>query len=424
MNCQFCGTPLPDSSRRDRRWCNNKCSALASYYRRRDGIPNSPSWKRPALESDDPVVLAAVQHVTQLSQLHGWSPTTINSTVDGLWVVLADLSAGDRVQLTDLRARMPRRSSVPRVAEVLTAMDLLNDDSTLAVRSWIDRCADELPAGFAEVIRAWLLVLLDGDRRARPRSPDSLYAYYKFVRPVIETWVADHAHLREVTATDVTAALEPLRGNRRRCTIVALRSLFRFAKKRGLVFADPTTRFKAERIALELLPLTDNEIHGIEQAATNPEQRLIVALAAVHAARTSTIRHLMLDDLDLPNQRITLAGHNQRLGELPLNALRAWLRHRRATWPHSPNRYVLICGRTALGTKPVTHPYIHSRMRALSVGVDRIRRDRILHEALTSGADPLHLSLVFNLSLSTTSRYADMAQRLLDDQLEQHTSEH
>lgn len=340
MNCQFCGTPLPDSSRRDRRWCNNKCSALASYYRRRDGIPNSPSWKRPALESDDPVVLAAVQHVTQLSQLHGWSPTTINSTVDGLWVVLADLSAGDRVQLTDLRARMPRRSSIPRVAEVLTAMDLLNDDTTLAVRSWIDRCADELPAGFAEVIRAWLLVLLDGDRRARPRSPHSLYAYYKFVRPVIETWVADHAHLREVTATDVTAALEPLRGNRRRCTIVALRSLFRFAKKRGLVFADPTTRFKAERIALELLPLTDNEIHRIEQAATNPEQRLIVALAAVHAARTSTIRHLMLDDLDLPNQRITLAGHNQRLGELPLNALRAWLRHRRATWPHSPNRYV------------------------------------------------------------------------------------
>lgn len=62
-------------------------------------------------------------------------------------------------------------------------------------------------------------------------------------------------------------------------------------------------------------------------------------------------------------------------------------------------------------------------MRALGVGVDRIRSDRILHEALTTGADPLHLSLVFNLSLSTTSRYADMAQRLLDDQLEQHTAE-
>ncbi|MBV9163649.1 MAG: hypothetical protein JO281_19335 [Pseudonocardiales bacterium] len=49
--------------------------------------------------------------------------------------------------------------------------------------------------------------------------------------------------------------------------------------------------------------------------------------------------------------------------------------------------------------------------------------DRILHEALTVGPDPLHLSLVFNLSLSTASRYADIAQRLLDGRLEQHTAE-
>jgi hypothetical protein len=62
-------------------------------------------------------------------------------------------------------------------------------------------------------------------------------------------------------------------------------------------------------------------------------------------------------------------------------------------------------------------------MHSLGVNVDRIRGDRILHEALTAGPDPLHLSLVFNLSLSTASRYADMAQRLLDDQLDRHAAE-
>ena len=36
-------------------------------------------------------------------------------------------------------------------------------------------------------------MLLDGDSRALPRSPDSLYAYFKFVRPIIERWSADHA---------------------------------------------------------------------------------------------------------------------------------------------------------------------------------------------------------------------------------------
>jgi hypothetical protein len=30
--------------------------------------------------------------------------------------------------------------------------------------------------------------------------------------------------------------------------------------------------------------------------------------------------------------------------------------------------------------------------------VERIRRDRILHEALTAGPDPLHLTLVFGIS--------------------------
>jgi hypothetical protein len=35
--------------------------------------------------------------------------------------------------------------------------------------------------------------------------------------------------------------------------------------------------------------------------------------------------------------------------------------------------------------------------------IDRIRADRILHEALTAGPDPLHLSLVFNISHATTT---------------------
>jgi hypothetical protein len=53
------------------------------------------------------------------------------------------------------------------------------------------------------------------------------------------------------------------------------------------------------------------------------------------------------------------------------------------------------------------------------IDLDRIRGDRLLHEALTTGPDPLHLTLVFNLSHTTASRYAAIAQHLLDEQLEQ-----
>jgi integrase len=86
--------------------------------------------------------------------------------------------------------------------------------------------------------------------------------------------------------------------------------------------------------------MTDADIQGIEQAVTSSAQRLIVALAAVHAARWAAIRDLTLDDLDLPDRRITIAGHRQRLGELTCRALRAWLGHRRATWPRTPNAVV------------------------------------------------------------------------------------
>ena len=57
-------------------------------------------------------------------------------------------------------------------------------------------------------------------------------------------------------------------------------------------------------------------IRAVEQSARDPVQRLIVVLAGVHAARTGAIRNLMVDDVDLPNRRITIAGHIQRLGEL------------------------------------------------------------------------------------------------------------
>lgn len=98
------------------------------------------------------------------------------------------------------------------------------------------------------------MVLLDGDNRAKPRSRACLYVCFGGVRPLLENWALTRGHLREITVADVTAALSPLRGWQRRNAIAALRSLFRFAKKRGLVFANPTTRLKAEAIPRSLLP--------------------------------------------------------------------------------------------------------------------------------------------------------------------------
>ena len=144
-----------------------------------------------------------------------------------------------------------------------------------------------------------------------------------------------------------------------------------------------------------------------------PAQRLIVALVAVDTARWAAIRDLTLDDLDLPNRRITIAGHRQRLGELTYRALRAWLGHRRTTWPRTPDRHVLISGKTALGSGRVSKSYLNWNLQPHGVSIERIRRDRVLHAALTARADPLHLALVFGLSHTTASKYTLIACELL-----------
>ncbi|MFF5277210.1 hypothetical protein [Streptomyces sp. NPDC000133] len=411
MTCAHCGRPFAGtSSRRDRIYCGNSCRALASYYRRKASLPCPPRWRHPAFESDNPLLRTAALHAQALGETHGWSTSTVHCTLDGLAILLADRLDGERVPFTEIRRRTSRHTSGPRVAEVLTDLGLLDDDSTASVRSWIDCRTGELPNGFAADVRAWLLVLLDGDPRARPRSAGSIYLYFGVVRPFLESWSATRECLREITPTDVTAALEALRGWSRHNAVAALRSLFRFAKKRRLVFTDPTTRLKSAGIEPALLPLTDAEIDTISQSIITPAQRLVVALAAVHAARACGIRSLMVDDVDLPNGRITIAGHEQRLGELPAQTLTNWFDLRKVLWPRTPNRHVLINKQSCLGTGPVSRGYFHGHLLPPGIRIDRIRSDCILHEALTSGPDPLDLSLLFNLSHTTASRYAALAR--------------
>ena len=191
---------------------------------------------------DTPLLLTATRCAIVLAEVRGWSAATTTGVFYGLKTVLDGHTGDDPVPLSEVRQRVRPRShsSATRIAEVLAEMELLHDDTTAAIRTWIDRRTGELPAGFGRDVRAWLVVLLDGDARVRPRSHATLRVHFGIVRPFIECWAATRGHLREITSGDVDTVLEPLRGHRRYNAITALRSLFRFAKRRGLTFADPT----------------------------------------------------------------------------------------------------------------------------------------------------------------------------------------
>ena len=401
-------------------YCNGKCAALASHYRRKAGLAPPARWQHPALCSEDPIVGAAALRAVQLGQAHDWSRSMTLCVLDGLLTVLDGRRVSERVPLSDVHARPHRHVSRPRLAEVLADLGLLDDDATVITKFWIDRMTSDLGPGFAQPVGHWLMVLFNGDARARPRAASTVHVYFSSARRLLQHWAARYDHLREVTRRDVGAALEPLRGCQRTNTLTALRSLFGFAKKRALIFTNPTIGLKACPGDSVLLPLTDETIHALEALGTDPACRVIIALAADHPARTGSIRHLKLDDVDLANHRIILAGHRQRCGELTHRALRCWLEHRRATWPHTDNPHVLVNPKTVHGTAPVNQVFVNRRIQRAGCTVGEIRADRILHEALTAtaGPDPLHLALVFGICHNTAARYAKAAEHLLSHDLQ------
>ena len=154
--------------------------------------------------------------------------------------------------------------------------------------------------------------------------------------------------------------------------------------------------------------------------ATTPATRLILALAAVHAARVAQIATLMLDDVDLGNRRLIINGRVRPLDDLTLKLLLDLLEHRRNRWPNTANLHLLINNQTATKTSRASNHWISAAMRGQDATLERLRVDRQLEEALTHGPDPLHLAEVFGLDEKTAMRYAESARALLEQAAEQH----
>ena len=331
-----------------------------------------------------------------------------------LVMLLTGYAEGDIIRASDFRDVLGRRgASQARTIEILTAMGIVADDRPPAFDTWLDAKLDGLAPPIAAQVSRWVLVLRDGGPRRRPRKPGTAAAYLNTVRPALLTWSQTYNHLREVTRDDVLAYLGGLHGDPRMAALVALRSLFTWAKRDKVIFTSPSSRIRIGARTLPIWqPLTAGEITTAVQAAATPQARLCVALAAIHAARPGQIRALRLDDIDLGNRQITIAGRPRPLDDLTRRLLTEWLNHRRTRWPHTANPHLLISQRSALGTGQVSAPWIQD-LRGLPATLDRLRIDRQLEEALACGADPLHVAAVFGIDTSTAIRYAANARQLL-----------
>ena len=357
-----------------------------------------------------------------LAETRGWNARIVIETGRALAVVLADHIPGDMIAWSGLSPALHSRDlSVTRTAEILDLAGLLDDDRVSSFARLTRARLALLPAPMAADVGDWLRTRSEGGPRSRPRDEHTVRMNLNRVHPLLLKWAGHYIHLREVTTADVITATDLLSGSRRRQTLTALRSLFGHCKKTGRIFRDPTRGVHdGQRPLILIQPLQPAEIDQATAAAVTPAARLAVALAAVHAARPKTIRELHLGDIDLGNRRLVIAGRARPLDDLTRRLLLAWLQHRGRRWPGTANPHLIINQQTAMTTRAVSENWLTEDCRGLTATLERLRVDRQLEEALTHGADPLHLAAVFGIDDTTAIKYATIARQLLQTAAEQH----
>ena len=352
----------------------------------------------------------------QRGESRGWRRGLRFAVRRALIIVLSRHEPGDTVRYSEvipLQQALGLRAG--RTAEVLQEMGVLVDDRRPSFDGWLERNLDSLASGIRAGTEAWLRTLRDGGPRSRPRDISSAWNHMYYLRPVLLAWSGRYGHLREVTRDDALAVLGELHGSRRSNVLVALRSLFAFCKKQKTIFRSPVQGIRVGQRTWGIIqPLSQEEVDQAAEAAATPAARLVLVLAAMHAARVKAIREIRLDDIDLGNRRIVIGGRARPLDDLTRQVLLGWLSHRSARWPSTANPHLLVNQMSANGTGPVSTSYFAKvALRGKAATLERLRVDRQLQEALARGPDPLHLAAMFGLDPKTAIRYADNARQLL-----------
>ena len=348
----------------------------------------------------------------RLAGLRGWSPRTLSLTQRGLRILLAVHGPGEPVRASTIRQLTARTMPFPHIADVLAAIGVLDDDRPDTLAAWLDEQLAGLPAQIRAELDAWLELRRHGGPRRRPRSRRTIVRDVRAIRGFLADAGRRHSTLRQVSRDDITTWLASRPGHTRAQDASTLRSLFGILKAERLIFANPGRGVRVSRRNPSVpAPLPARLVTEAAAAARNdPALWVAVALAGVHALLPGQIRHLRLDQVDLPGRRLDPGGLDRPLDEVTATAITSYLGFRNQRWPSTANPYLLITRKTAHTGEPASRFWMSRLFRRLPVTAAQLRDDRIVEEALAGRADPLHLAAVFGFGPRTGLRYAQAAR--------------
>lgn len=354
----------------------------------------------------DPQLFASLSaRAARIAELRGWPPRTLGSVRRGIRILCAVHRPGERMRASTISQLTHTAVPANHVLEVFEELDVFLDDRPDSLNAWCEEHLSFLASDVRTELDVWIDTLRHGTPRRRPRARATVITNLRSILPFLTEYAGRYTTLRQVTRDDITGWLADR--PHRAYDASALRSLFGTLKAERLVFANPMRGVKGGKLAIKIpASLTADEVESVAAAALqDPALRVVVALSGVHALPARQIRAMLLEQVDLPGRRLDPEGLNRPLDDYTAEAIGEYLAYRHHRWPNSTNPHLLVSRNTATTTTAVGTFWMDRLVKDLPVGVDRLRQDRILEEALASGADPLHLAHVFSLGARTSLRY-------------------
>jgi integrase len=229
-------------------------------------------------------------------------------------------------------------------------------------------------------------------------------------RPAITGW-------EQVNADDLEAFLAGLRPSYRARQLASLRAFFRHARKAKAILADPTRDLHAtSNFAFAGRVLTVAEQRALyhrwaaQAAGLPPAEPAAGLLMLLHGASVAELRHLRLQDVDLPGGQVRLPGrpYPTPLDPATQTAVQRLLADR-ATRPGSSG-YLLVNRHTAVNGRPVPTGWLERLLAPAAVSPQLLRVTRLAH--LVTTTDPVMVAAAFGVRRHATAHYlADHVDR-------------
>ena len=340
------------------------------------------------------------------------SPACACGMITALGSLLADEHPNHPQPLLE-RARRPGRSmgSLARALEdYFTAQRLAlptGQAERLAAgrrRRRIDAVPDPLrpaAAGFCE----FMLAARERARRAgtKPRTDGTVEAALATVRD-LATFLANGPGKQDWALADVhdiEAFLATLpKARKRRLTV--LRQFFRFARARRIVLADPTKGLAASAPRGFSGPTVSREQQRelfrrwATSSAAHPHEALLGILALLHAASSTEVRLLRVDDFDFTSRTVRLGKRPQPVPLDPASwaVLQRCLDHRGKL--RTANPHLMVTRGTKGGNGPASTAYASHLLDPCGVPPRMLRCTRLAD--LVNMMDPKLVAAAFGMN--------------------------